>query len=208
MNVPKRPSHAPAEAEGEIQSLDVLALSPLTGTAAGHPDASNSSIAPVGLDFLPDHRRPEQKASPIQDAPPPGRRRRMGLVIGAVAGCVLILLAAGIARVGHASSTPSPAIATETAAPAPTPDAPSLNATPDPAVGATNAVPAPTLPDGSSTGTVRLGRGLSPSHVLFDGKKLSSPSAVVSCGTHQIKIGRGRAHSVDVPCGGEIAVAK
>jgi hypothetical protein len=44
--------------------------------------------------------------------------------------------------------------------------------------------------------------------VWLDGKKLSSSSALVSCGTHQVKVGRHKTHSIDVPCGGEIAVAK
>jgi hypothetical protein len=44
--------------------------------------------------------------------------------------------------------------------------------------------------------------------VWLDGKKLSSGSSLVSCGTHQIKVGLRRAHSIDVPCGGEIGVTK
>jgi hypothetical protein len=210
MNVPKRSNRAPSEAEGELQSLDVLALAPMKqGGTAGHPDASKSSIAPVGLDFLPMRGGSEEPSRPVREAPPPARRRHTGLVIGLVAGCALILVAAGIARVGHASSAPSPAAATATDVTAPASEPLPANATPSPAAATPNAVPAPAVPDASSsTGTVRLAHGVSPNRVLFDGKKLSSSSAVVSCGTHQIKVGRGRAHSLDVPCGGAIDVTK
>ena len=91
-----------------------------------------------------------------------------------------------------AASTPAPQTANVTPAPAP----------------ASDGTAASTTPDGTSTGTVRLARGLSPSRVLFDGKKLTSATALVSCGTHQIRVNRGRAHSVDVPCGGEIDVSR
>src|SRR5450432_268215 len=142
MNVPKRQSDAPAEAEGEVQSLDVLALEPMPqGGAAGHPEASNSSIAPVGLDFLPMRGRSEEAVRPVREAAPPARRRHTGLAIGVVAGCALILLAAGIARVGHASSTPSPAVATPTDVAAPISEPLPTNATPSPAAAA-NALPA------------------------------------------------------------------
>jgi hypothetical protein len=145
----------------------------------------------------------------MPEAPPPARRRHAGLVIGVGAGCALILVAAGIARVGHASSTPSPAVATATDGTAPASEPLPADTAPSPATATPNGAPAPALPDASSsTGTVRLARGVSPNRVLFDGKKLSSSSAVVSCGTHQVKVGRGRAHSVDVPCGGAIDVTK
>jgi hypothetical protein len=126
-------------------------------------------------------------------------------VVGAIAGCALILVAAGIARVGHASSSPdvtsSPATLPATTATATT-TFPAATLAPAPAI------PAPTSLDLSSTGTVRLDRPATAGHVWLDGKKLSSSSAMVSCGTHQIKVGRGRTHSVDVPCGSEIGVSK
>jgi len=131
----------------------------------------------------------------------------MGLIVGTVGGCALILLAGGIARVGHASSPPSPAVVPETEVAAATSAPLTTNVSPSPAPPAVEGTPA-TSSAGPSTGTVRLGRGLIPSRVLFDGKKLTSTSALVSCGTHQIRVGHGRTHSVDVPCGGEIGVAK
>ena len=210
MNVPKRQGNAPAIEESELQSLDALgiadALKPGMGNVEGRPDASSSTIAPVGLDLLPDRPRHDPPAVLTPAAPRRGQRRRVGFVIGTVAGCALILLAAGIARVGHASSTPSPAAdpATEVAASTPAPQAADLAPTPAPA---SDGTAASTTADGTS-GTVRLARGLSPSRVLFDGKKLSSATALVSCGTHQVRVNRGRAHSVDVPCGGAIDVSK
>jgi hypothetical protein len=55
---------------------------------------------------------------------------------------------------------------------------------------------------------VRIVRPAAPGRVWLDGKKLTSSSAVVSCGTHQIKVGARKGHSVDVPCNGEVAVSK
>jgi hypothetical protein len=41
--------------------------------------------------------------------------------------------------------------------------------------------------------------------VRLDGNKLTTPTAVVTCGQHQVKVGaRGKAHAIDVPCGGEL----
>jgi hypothetical protein len=101
-----------------------------------------------------------------------------------------------------ATSTTAAAMAT-----APTPPTPPQDtaATPAPAPSAS----APTTGgSGVSTGTVRLDRPAYPGKVWLDGKKLSSSSAMVSCGTHQIKVGFRRAHSIDVPCGGELGVSK
>jgi hypothetical protein len=218
MNIPKRKGNAPVEATQELQALDVLEIvetlknapRPTPGTAVGRKSlTSNSSIAPVGLDLMPQRAAADEEANPTMEVRLPVRRRRLGgIVAGAIAGCALILIAAGIARVGHASSSPGPAssppiptvTAAATATAAPLDTAPATTSAP--------ASPAPALLDLSSAGTVRLARPATPGHVWLDGKKLSSSSALVSCGTHQIKVGRGRTHSVDVPCGAEISVSK
>jgi hypothetical protein len=57
-------------------------------------------------------------------------------------------------------------------------------------------------------GTLHLERSVTPRFVLLDGKKLSSRTEVVACGTHQIKVGHSKAHPIDVPCGGELTVAR
>jgi hypothetical protein len=218
MNIPKRKGNAPVEATQELQALDVLEIvetlknapRAAAGTASGpvvtrKALASNSSIAPVGLDLMPQRAAADEEVNPTMEIRLPVRRRRLGgIVIGAVAGCALILVAAGVARVGHASSSPDPtspaAITTTTAAATPLDTA----AAPTPVPGTV----APASLDGASTGTVRLDRPAVVGHVWLDGKKLSSRSALVSCGTHQIKVGHGRTHSVDVPCGAEIGVSK
>ena len=208
----KRKGNAPAEATQELQSLDVLEI---VETLKARPDValprksltSNSSIAPVGLDLAPERAAADEEVNPTMEIRLPARRRRLGaIVIGAIAGCALILVAAGIARVSHASSSPE---STSTATPATpvTTTAAAPVAPPAPSPG-TAATAAPATTSNASTGTVRLDRPARPGHVWLDGKKLSSTSALVSCGTHQIKVGRGRTHSVDVPCGSEIAVSK
>ncbi|MDP9150920.1 MAG: hypothetical protein M3O36_13400, partial [Myxococcota bacterium] len=59
------------------------------------------------------------------------------------------------------------------------------------------------------TGTVRLRRPASPNHVWLDGAKLTGASSVVSCGTHQIKVGaRSRPRAIEVPCGAQIEIAR
>ena len=218
MNIPKRKGNAPVEATQELQALDVLAIvetlksapRATPGKAVGRKSAgSNSSIAPVGLDLMPLRAGADEEVNPTMEIRLPPRRRRLGgIVIAAIAGCALILVAAGIARVGHASSSPAPASSpafTATTAAVTATSAP-LDTTP--AATSTPSNPAPASLGGPSTGTVRLDRPAIAGHVWLDGKKLSSTSALVSCGTHQIKVGRGHKHSVDVPCGSEIGVSK
>jgi hypothetical protein len=138
----------------------------------------------------------------------PVRRRQLGkVVVGALAACAVIIIAAGIARIGHASSEPSASAATGEVSAAngaagmpTTPNATSTVTSSPPAAAATASDPA-------SSGTVRLSRPTLWGHVWLDGKKLSATSVVVSCGTHQVKVGHGRKHSIDVPCGGEISIS-
>lgn len=42
--------------------------------------------------------------------------------------------------------------------------------------------------------------------LILDGKRIDATSAIVTCGMHVVKLGSGKAHEVDVPCGGEIAL--
>jgi hypothetical protein len=45
--------------------------------------------------------------------------------------------------------------------------------------------------------------------VWIDGTRLRAASAVVACGKHEVKIGaHGKVHAVDVPCGGELKLAR
>lgn len=212
MNVPKRKG-MPAEATQELQALDVLEIVETLRARPGasiarKPLASNSSIAPVGLDLTPQRAVADEEVNPTMEIRLPVRRRRLGgIVIAAIAGCALILVAAGIARVGHASSEPpvaAPPVAATTFATVLAPSSPAVS----PPTTAAAPTPASTSRESASTGTVRLDRAGLAGRVWLDGKKLSSTSALVSCGTHQIKVGRGRTRSIDVPCGAEIAVSK
>jgi hypothetical protein len=201
MNVPKEKGNALAGGPPELRSVEGLGKGAPRKNAGSRADASGSSIAPVGLDHMRlDDSAEEDGASVGTHLPPPRSRRLRAVVIGTVAGCALILVAAGIARVGHASSAPSIAAASPETLAAPAALPPVADPPPTPV----DVAP----PAAISTGTLRLEHGAVRAKVLLDGKKLTSTSAMVSCGTHQIKVGRGRTHSVDVPCGGDIGVSK
>jgi hypothetical protein len=214
MNVPKRKGNVPAEATQELQALDVLEIVETLKAKPGasitrKPIASNSSIAPVGLDLMPQRAAADEEVNPTMEIRLPVRRRRLGgIVIATIAGCALILVAAGIARVGHASSEPPAAVPATTPTVLATAIPPSAPAIPATTAAAPAASPPSTSPGSASAGTVRIDRPSLVGHVWLDGKKLSAQSALVSCGTHQIKVGRGRTHSIDVPCGAEIGVSK
>jgi hypothetical protein len=218
MTSPARKPVAPPEATQELQALDVVEIvqTPIAPSVRA-PVSSNSSIAPVGLEIRPQKAAAaDEEVNPTMEIHLPVRRRRLGVVVGAaLSACALILVAAGVARVVHASSGPEAAAgdlrtnAAVAAATAPaslaTSQATSAAATVTPA---TTSASTATSSSGVSTGTVRLDRPAYAGHVWLDGKKLSSSSAMVSCGTHQIKVGFRRAHSIDVPCGGELGVSK
>jgi hypothetical protein len=58
-------------------------------------------------------------------------------------------------------------------------------------------------------GTLILERPASPGHVWIDGERLAGESTTVACGRHEIRVGvHGRAHAIDVPCGGDVRVAR
>jgi hypothetical protein len=215
MTAPTRRPVVLAEATQELQAADVVGVLgtvesggvSTAGVALPRKSLnSQSSIAPVGLDLA--HGADTGEDDDILDAPVatalPARRRRLGkIVVGAVATCAVILIAAGVARIGHASGEPSASASTSSSdVPAATPIAPA----PPAAAPATVGAAAPSDP--ASAGTVRLARPTMAGHVWLDVKKISATSVLVTCGTHQLKIGHGRKHSIDVPCGGEIAVGK
>jgi hypothetical protein len=210
---PIRKGGVSAEWTQELQAVDIDVVDVASGGPTGAPRVSlprrrapsASSIAPVGLDVPTRDLDQEVSASLVVR---PMKRRRLGaVVVGAIAGCALILIAAAIARVGHASDETShlaaapaapPTSAVQAAAPAT-----ATSPAPAPATAATT-----TSGDRASTGSVRLDGPAKPGHVWIDGQKLSSSSAIVSCGTHQVKVSRHKAHSIEVPCGGDVAVSK
>jgi len=215
MNAPVRKPVVPAEATQELQAADVLEVLGTKGPAktGAHRRSlgSQSSIAPVGLDLAVrdaegDEEEDRGATGRVLLAAPP-RKRFKGLVVGVVSCCALILVAAGVARVVHASDEPSSASHASAPAAVTTTQAPAPKSTPAPATQS----PAPTAamaPDGNSTGSVRIDKPAKAGHVWLDGQKLTSPSALVSCGTHRIKVGHGRTHSIDVPCGGEVGISR
>jgi hypothetical protein len=194
---PARRGGVSAEWTQELQATDVLEVI----EPGARPRASSSSIAPVGLDLAPT-RGVDGEISPTMEIRLPRRRRRLrAIVAAAVAGCGVILVAAGVARIVHggAASTSS------ASAPPMTPAQPSAGTR---SVAAMPPTDAPTTGDVPTTGTLRLERPARPGHVWLDGRKLSSSLALVTCGAHVIQVGRHRAHAVDVPCGGEIALSR
>jgi hypothetical protein len=206
--------------------------SELSGSGKPPSYTAPASIAPVGLEAPPDTDSadgslegdlgpPRDRAAQTGSIRLPLRRRRLGgIVIATVGGCALLLVAAVIARVSHASSEPrnAPSIAKDGPA--------SLVAAPHAEVAAAAAhgpiaAPAPAAPvapasassgatpESPTSGTVRVARPATPGRVWLDGKRLSAPSAVVMCGPHQVKVGAsGRARSLQVPCGGELVISR
>jgi len=177
---------------------------------------SSSSIAPVGLHL-------EESVSTLQLRLPLRRRLLRRVVFAAVSGCALILVAAGVTRVVHASSEPD-RVARASASLVPSGASRAVAASPQ---GTTTAAPNEpgmpvTVPSSSTAasggtgtaqpapmaGTLHLERNLTPRWVLLDGKKLSSRTEVVACGSHQIKVGHSKAHPIDIPCGGDLTVSR
>jgi hypothetical protein len=138
----------------------------------------------------------------------PARRRKLTRVVFAALGaCTLILVAAGIAHLARGSNE-SALAATESATTPPgsavAPLAPAAAAAPPAAAPA-----APPVADVPQTGTLRLARPAVAGKVWLDGQKLTAASATVACGTHQVKVGsRGKAHAIDIPCGGELKLTR
>ena len=135
----------------------------------------------------------------------PARRKKLTrIVVATLAACGLILLAAGIAHVVRPSNdeayaaTPSPLASAAAVAPVAPAAQPPAAAPP----------PAP-VADTPQTGTLRIQHPATPGKVWLDGEKISAASATVACGKHQLKIGaHGKARAIDIPCGGELKVAR
>jgi hypothetical protein len=189
---------------------------------APRPLSSSASIAPVGLEVEGDPNEsslepPKEEAQQTGPFRIPMQRRRLGgVVAGTVAGCALILVAAVIARGSQANrgpataanamkSSPATAVVPETSW-----EQPRQGTGPAATLAALSQTVGDTIiSDAALTGTVRLHRPGAAGHVWIDGKKLTSTSALVGCGVHQIKVGaRAKPRSVDVPCGGEIVISK
>jgi hypothetical protein len=162
---------------------------------------SASSLRPVDFDVKPSEGRASDAALAAH------RERLQRIVIGALAGCGLILLAAAGAQVARASASASPPQAAPAQAHAA--GAAAEPSPPEVAEAAEPKAPAPPPADVPTIGTLRLRWPAVPGHVWLDGEKVTSSSAVVACGTHELRVGaKGHARTVAIPCGGELRVAR
>jgi hypothetical protein len=134
---------------------------------------------------------------------PERRRRLIRLVAVTVGGCALILVAAVTARLAHRSADAATTTPITIASVAPSAAPPAVPSAP------TTAASVAAIDVSPTTGTLRLQHPALPGHVWLDGTKLTASMATVSCGKHKVKVGTwGRSHTVDIPCGGELKVAK
>jgi hypothetical protein len=167
---------------------------------------------------------------------PPPNKRLVVTVAGAMGLCVVILGAAAIrsavsrrspdsfgaaaerafgpAQKAHAgertdettkTTAAASAVITTTTTKASVAHAATAAAKPPPA--SPRSAPAPastyTLPSEETAGTIDF-----PRHVVvtLDGARVTAGSAVVRCGEHTIRLGRGAPRKVDVPCGGTLEI--
>jgi hypothetical protein len=178
---------------GDLSVSDAAVALP----AAPRPSTPRaSSLRPVDI-----------QAPPIVSASDEGnlalrRERLRKIVLGTLAGCGLILIAAAgaqVARAGANTGALQPvAVLTRAAEPANIEPAPAA-AAPEPAA----------VPEAPAIGTLRLHSPAVPGHVWLDGEKVTAASTVVACGKHELRVGaKGHPHTVDVPCGGEFRVSR
>ncbi|HXX65855.1 MAG TPA: hypothetical protein VEK07_01660 [Polyangiaceae bacterium] len=182
--------------------------------------SSVASLRPVGLSVRAnnDPDRTYEVLSNEWDVSE--RRRRLArVVVGAVAVCGVILAAAGVRLVmGRASSSEASSAAPAAALQSPAESAGLRGAASggagdqvqaaDPRASAESAGAAP-LNNAATMGLLILERPAAPGHVWLDGDRLTAESTTISCGRHEIRVApHGRAHPIDVPCGGNLRVSR
>jgi len=201
-----RPGLSGPEATQEIDPSDVLEV--LQVSRDKRP--SYPSLMRVGIDIeMPSNDETCQMRVATR------RKELSRYVVGAVVFSCLILVVAFVKREVGTSNGPtatspmsSPATATAaratTTSPAipPPPPAPVQSASPTVAE-----LLAADTPD-STSGSIRFVRPVKAGWVWLDGKRLTGTSAIVTCGTHQVKVGYGAKHAVVVPCGGEVVLSR
>src|SRR6266480_3588890 len=163
-----------------MSSGPVRASPPILGPTGPRSGGSPASIAPVGLEAADDvvDDAPRERVQQTGSVRIPVQRRRLGgIVVAAVATCALILVAAIIARVSHASNEPPPTAAVPmSATEAPTRNTPSVPdrvPTPETARAAPTAL-AQASSDPPTTGMIRVERPSVAGRVWIDGKKMTS----------------------------------
>ncbi len=209
-----------AERTQEVRAIDILEETPIEGEVSVEVDLGSMAVAPVGAPSLspiavainPGRRPPADSTYQIQL--PRSPRRRLGPVVaGAMGLSVCILLLATIrARSADAPAPTGSQPAETSGSPGGHPQTPGPQAarTSDPApatiAGAKPArdwVPAPAAPEAVPTSGTVTSRG---GALFVDGSRMSAKSAVVACGHHQLRVGRGKSHDADVPCGATLVV--
>jgi hypothetical protein len=191
------------EATQEIDASDVLEVIAIDREEA----RSFPSLVPVGIEV-----GPERRDDSIRLRLAARRRELSRYVIGAVAVSCAILVASVVKRevVPKAEAvsvaTPHAAVVAPSALPtprAPAPQPPPVNASGPVAA----AVPVPDAPT-TGSGGIRFAPPAKAGWVWLDGKRLTATSAIVTCGTHQVKVGYSPRHAVVVPCGGEVVLSR
>jgi hypothetical protein len=84
---------------------------------------------------------------------------------------------------------------------------PSSSASSSPTPSATQSAP-PATPPAPTTGTVVFDRPATPGKVWIDGKRITTQSVDIPCGTHKIKIGSGKTKPVILTCGAELHLSR
>jgi hypothetical protein len=231
VDLPRPPP--PASGRERVASQPSMPTAPSSSLRRATPPADSAAAVAV-----PARARPAAPSVPEDAAlvaPPslapsaPSRRQHALFAGGAIAGILIVFLGVALLRRGGESTDnavptgvalapprayepppppPSPVVA-ETPPAAPASAAPAPSAPPAPAAPAPVAAAAATPATPSDVGTIKV---TVPGHRVFlDGKLAGNgaQSLVVACGAHKVKVGSSRPEqAVDVPCGGEIVVAK
>lgn len=165
----------------------------------------------------PSSRPPSSGRStpPPPSTPPaadPERRKRLARIVAiALGGCGFILVAAVVARALHPrDAAPAPSAASASTAwsyGSGLPAMPSSSASSSPTPSATQSAP-PATPPAPTTGTVVFDRPATPGKVWIDGKRITTQSVDIPCGTHKIKIGSGKTKPVILTCGAELHLSR
>ncbi len=186
------PHQGHADGTLEIDAADIVEEEP----------AGRGSFAPVVLDSAPrlplfatEDRYPTVSIRIRQD-----RRRTLRAVVASSMGLCLTLLFVAAVR-SHGAASPAGSSAKASAAIAmPHADvaATSVDSTPWTSVAST-ASPA-------RTGTIMTEQAAGP--WALDGVRRSARTAVVPCGQHELRLGRGAVQQVVVPCGGSLTIGR
>ncbi len=194
----RRPARPSANSTEEIDARDVLEVAELhTPSFEARSLTETPSVAPVALDA-------KGSSSEVLPAPPP--RSPGPWVVGSVLAGGAVLIVAGL--VGHARASldsgpvarASQAVPRATATAAPKPSNP-------PKSSAVAVSDLPRVPP--TTGTIRLAPSARVHRLFVDGAVQPHGQAEVRCGEHRVKVGSaGQPHTITVPCGDEVVVAR